>query len=59
MTLVIAYLFHGAWGVWDEIIPIVVAVLFTAAIIFAVWYSRRLKADVEKPETESEQEIPS
>lgn len=59
MNLFIAQLFHGAWGAWDEIIPIVVAVLFTAAIIFAIWYSRRLKADVEEPEAEPEQESPS
>lgn len=55
MTLFVAQVFHGAWGAWDEIIPILLAVLFTGLIVFAVWYSRRLKADVESSDTESDE----
>ncbi len=55
MTLFISLLLHGAWGAWDEIIPIVLAVIFTGLIVFAVWYSRRLKADIESSDTERDE----
>ena len=56
MTFFVAQIFHGAWGAWDEIIPILLAVIFTAVVIFAVWYSRRLKAEVEEPAARPDQE---
>lgn len=56
MTFFVAQIFHGAWGAWDEIIPILLAVLFTAVVIFAVWYSRRLKAEVEEPAAKPDRE---
>lgn len=55
MIVFIALVLHGAWGAWDEIIPIVLAVIFTGLVVFALWYSRHLKADVESSETETDQ----
>lgn len=40
---------HGALGIWDEVLPIVVAIIFTLVVLLVWLRSRRFTAERDEP----------
>jgi hypothetical protein len=54
MYWVLSILKHGAFGIWDEVLAVGLAVLFTAAFIITWLYSRKFEPELEGEESEEE-----